>query len=173
MAKSKIARSGSEHRPMTVDASMPASNSAGSGDMNVSRYFKRLFQARPELLQERSNEAINAIWLADHPGHQEVPKNIQQGLSNIKSVMRRETGSTVRGKRGRKPKDNHRAGSGNGALSPSSGRGLRPSTRDLETLEVQLDESLFLARKIGAAALEQAINHLRMARIQVGLKLGL
>jgi hypothetical protein len=173
MAKSKTSRSGSEHRPMTDEASMSASNSAGGGDMNVSRYFKQLFQSRPELLQERSNEAIYAIWLADHPGHREVPKNIQQGLSNIKSVMRRETGSPVRGKRGRKPKGYHWGNSENGTISTSSSRGVRTSTRDLETLEVQIDESLSLARKIGTAALELAINHLRMARIQVGLKLGL
>jgi hypothetical protein len=140
-----------------------------AGEENVSAYFKNILRARPDLVKERSNDAIFKIWLDDHPGHAEVPKNVQNGLANVKSVMRKNPGAKP--KKGGKVRKTYPAPSNNGKPSPASAPKL--STRDLEALEIMIDDSLLLARKIGGAGLTNAIDHLRKARIQVGLKLGL
>jgi len=141
----------------------------GAGEGNVSAYFKKLFQVRPDLLKERNNEPIYKMWLADHPEYTEVPKNVQQGLSNVKSQLRRDAG--IKPSRGKKLRKARSAPSNNGASRPAPVS--KPSTRELENLEVMIDESLLLARSIGGASLQRAIDYLRKARIEVGLKLGL
>jgi hypothetical protein len=163
MARKKIASSDSDAEFST------GTTTAGAGEGNVSAYFKKLFQVRPDLLKERNNEPIYTMWLADHPSYDFVPKNVQQGLSNVKSQMRRDAG--IKPSRGKKLRKARSAPSGNGAPRPAPASKL--PTRELETLEVMIDESVLLARSIGGASLQRAIDYLRKARIEVGLKLGL
>src|SRR6516162_8493163 len=41
----------------------------------TSGYFRRVFKENPTLLGSHSNAELFNHWLADHPGHAEVPKN--------------------------------------------------------------------------------------------------
>jgi hypothetical protein len=52
----------------------------------TSGYFKRLFKENPKFLRGGSNENLLNQWLTDHPGNKEIPKNVRQILSNVKSA---------------------------------------------------------------------------------------
>jgi hypothetical protein len=132
-----------------------------SGEETVSGYFRKIFEENPKLLKSRSNEELLRRWLADHPGEKEVPERVKQGLSNVKSVMRK------RGrKRGRRPAatQNH---TGEAAATPT-----RRPARGLEQLEEQIDECLTAAKNLDREGLEHVIRLLRQARNEVVWKLG-
>ena len=162
--------------PQTKGGSAIATTAtASAADQNVSRYFKQLLRARPELLEERSNDAIYSIWLADNPGHKEVPKKVQQGLSNVKSILRKEMGTKSprrrKGKRGRKAKAKAAIlSNGDGTRHGPCSQGIHQGARSSGAADRRLPGA---GRKIGDAALETAINYLRKARIQIGVRLGL
>src|SRR5260370_220760 len=61
---------------------------SGRGEESISGYFKGKFAERPELLRRRDNHELYVLWLEDHPEYAEVPLNVKQGLSNIKSSPR-------------------------------------------------------------------------------------
>ena len=65
MAKTKT-------KPQTANGT-PAPQSDGE---TVSGYFRRIFKENPRLLKERSNDELLRRWLADHPGHREVPQKV-------------------------------------------------------------------------------------------------
>jgi hypothetical protein len=69
MAKAKIKTKGA---PDTTGEG----NGTGSEVENVSGYFRRIFKENPNLLKERSNDELLRRWLADHPGHREVPQKV-------------------------------------------------------------------------------------------------
>src|SRR5262245_2897657 len=77
----------------------------------VAPYFRPIFLANPKLLRTRSNKALLDQWMADHPGHKEVPNNVKTGLANLKSVMRKK----LRGRRARKAAAAEGAGAAAGA----------------------------------------------------------
>ena len=136
---------------------MSSDHEAESGAETVSGYWKQVFAEHPHLVRERSNEELYQIYLRDHPGETEVPKGAKNGLSNVKSQLRKER-KNGRRKRGR-PK-----GSGNGASAPAAAaRPARPA-RSLETLEEHIDECLSLAKSLGQDALEPVVHALRKAR---------
>jgi hypothetical protein len=56
----------------------------------TSSYFRRLFEARPELLEARRNEELLAHWLRDHPEHPIVPAEVKRSLANLKSFLRKK-----------------------------------------------------------------------------------
>jgi hypothetical protein len=129
---------------------------------SMSGYFRKIFKAKPKLLQTRSNQELLTQWLADHPGHTEVPENVKQALANVKSVLRhkkRAKGAAV----------------GAPAITASE-EGAAPAvklrTSDLEALEQQIDDSLQAARRLDEVALESVIRLLRKARNEVVWKLG-
>jgi hypothetical protein len=128
-----------------------------SSGESISGYFKSKFSERPELLKERSNDVLYQMWLADHPGHSEVPLNVKQGLSNIKSSLRGKAGKKRRGRRGRRARV---AAVTNGEAPKVA----RVPTSVLEKLEMSIDECLTLARSAGADALHDVIRELRKAR---------
>src|SRR5262249_18543287 len=79
--------------PGTSPESSHAANSAASDYVppegeSIRGYFTKLLKSHRSWVTERSNTAIFDQWLKDHPGHTEVPKQVKQGLSNIKSVFR-------------------------------------------------------------------------------------
>jgi hypothetical protein len=126
----------------------PAQPQAGE---SVAGYFRQVFKENPNLLTERSNEALYQRWLADHPGESEVPARVKVGLQNLKSVLRRQ-----RGKRGRsRPVEQP-------AQVPPPEAAAGPDV--LEPLEVQIDEVLAFAKTLDRRGLEEVICHLRAAR---------
>ncbi len=130
----------------------------GRNGESISAYFKRIFHERPDLLKSRSNDEILQRWRDDH-GEQEVPKNVHQGLSNVKSLLRKK-------KKGRKGRRGAKA-----AAEPANGTQVmkvsRVSKASLERLEEQIDECLAHAKGLDRDELESVINHLRRARNEV------
>ena len=130
---------------------------------SIAAYFTELLKGRPDLLKKRENNEIFEIWLAAHPGETVVPKNVVQGLSNVKSKLRKLL-KTRKATRAR-PEE-----------APSNSESYRPSrngTRGLEELEHLIDNCLHLARGAARDDFEQIIQHLRYARNQVVHKLGI
>jgi hypothetical protein len=142
-------------RPKKVDQ-------AANGE-TVSGYFRRIFAENPNLLKIRSNEEILNRWLTDHPGHKEVPTNVRQNLSNVKSVLR-----SKRRRRGRPPQ-NGREGTQEAVATAKPGRA---ASRGLEQLEESIDECLWQARGLDAEGLGEVVQLLRRARNAVVWKLG-
>jgi hypothetical protein len=134
---------------------------ASGGEETVSGYFRRIFEENPKLLQSRSNEDLLSRWLADHPGEKEVPLRVKQGLSNVKSVLRKR--GRRRGRRTAASQDH----TGEAAATPPR----RPS-RGLEHLEEQIDECLTAAKLLDREGLDHVIRLLRQARNEVVWKLG-
>jgi predicted DNA-binding protein YlxM (UPF0122 family) len=117
---------------------------------SISSYFRDLFTAHPELLAEKSNEAIVSHYRKDHDlaDDAELEATVRNNMANMKSVMRKKLREAPLGVSNRKP----------------GGR--------LETLEELIDECLTIAKTIDRDGLESVINHLRRARNEVVWKLG-
>jgi hypothetical protein len=134
---------------------------AGQGAETVSGYFRKVFAENPKLLKTRSNEDLLRRWLTDHPGEKEVPNRVKQGLSNVKSILRKKGR-----KRAGRQEANHELAAGT-VPAPA-----KRSSNRLEHLEEQIDECLTAARALDREGLEHVIRLLRQARNQVVWKLG-
>jgi hypothetical protein len=99
---------------------------------NRLRLLPQIFKENPKLLKERSNNELLKRWLADHPGHKEVPQKVKNNLANVKSVLRKKS----RKKGGRPPKSERLEAVGVvvEVAKPRAG------TKGLEALEEQIDE---------------------------------
>jgi hypothetical protein len=137
----------------------PSTPAAGNGETeSVAGYFRKVFRENPKLLKDRSNDELYRRWLADHPGHQEVPQKVKTGLQNIKSVLRAKRGK-------RKKAKQQGAEQGQPQLQAAQQAPTkRPSARGLEHLEEQIDECLDVARGLDREGLQRAIGLLREAR---------
>lgn len=125
-------------------------------------YFRAVFTEHPRWLRGRSNDKIVARWLKDHPDHTEMPTNVKNLLSNLKSSMRK-------GSRKRK-----KAAIAKSAAE-STGRGAavaKAPVKSLEQIEIQIDECLTLAKNIDRQGLDHVIKILRRARNEVVWKMG-
>jgi hypothetical protein len=151
------APSEAEHPPAPAFTAKPE-------EENVSAYFKKLFDQYPHLLKKRSNDEVYELWRRDHPGYTEIPKKVQQGLSNVKSLKRNEK---KRPGRARKPREEPANGSASRPL-----RAAPAHSKGLEKLEEMIDECLSLARSEGREELEPVIQYLRKARKEIIVKLG-
>src|SRR5262249_35341329 len=128
----------------------------GEGE-SISAYFRRLFAARPNLLKKRKNTEILEQWKLDHSG-KEPDQRVKQNLANIKSVLRSKR---------RRKRQMATEGVDTAAVAL-----VRIPRSGLESLEERIDDSLILARSLGATGLEDIIKLLRRARNEVVLKLG-
>jgi hypothetical protein len=147
-----------------------AEGTDGQGE-NVSGYFRTVFAENPSWINTRSNDAVLARWLADHPGETEVPDRVKQNLSNIKSVLRQKR----RKKRGRPKKSvNAAAETATSAVvvMVTPVEPPRKVVRGLGNLEEQIDECLTLARGLDREGLASVIVLLRRARNEVVWKTG-
>src|SRR6185295_6226209 len=92
-------------------------------------------------------------WLADHPGHKEVPGNVKSNLANLKSVLR---------SKGRK-KSAAKAAKAQAAAPAGTKPAPRPTVHKthLEKLEEQIDDCLTAARHLDREELEDVIVYLR------------
>lgn len=117
------------------------------------------------MLGERSNETLLKRWLADHPGHAEVPGNVKANLSNLKSVLRSKKRKKVARRAEAMP---------NGQVSQPAAPVARKVTGSskLEALEFQIDECLTMARQTDREGLHDVIGLLRRARNAVVWKIG-
>jgi hypothetical protein len=125
-------------------------------------YFRKVFAQHPEWLAGKSNADVLARWLADHPGHAEVPEKIKQNLANIKSILRKQG----RKKPGRRKKEQP------GETTAAVVSAPRKSVRGLESLELAIDDCLTTARKMDKEGLADVITLLRQARNAVVWKTG-
>ncbi len=159
-------RGGTGDMPSTEDSASEqnSTESAANSDkgMSTSEYFREILKANPALLNERSNEPVYEIWLKDHPGYEKVPKKEMQILSNVKSNMKKERKA---GRRGRPRKVKVQAS------SSEAPRPAQTSSRNLETIEMMLDDCIMLAGK--DQEMERVTEQLRRARREVILKMGL
>jgi hypothetical protein len=128
---------------------------------SVSAYFRKIFEENPKLLKGRSNEELLKRWLADHPGHKEVPQKIKNNLANIKSVLRKQ-----RRKGGGRPNAEQPVVAVSAVASP------KVAARVLEALEAQIDDCLDHARRLDREGLAEVIGLLRRARNAVVWKAG-
>src|SRR4051812_31474078 len=142
-----------------------AANHQDQGE-TVSAYFRKVFQEHPAWLDERSNDALYARWLKDHPDQKEVPEKVRQNLSNIKSVLRKQG----RKKAGRPKKS---AAPAQGAAAPAAAPAA-PQKKgwNLGYLEEQIDECLMLAKVLDREGLQSVISLLRRARNEVVWSMG-
>jgi hypothetical protein len=123
-------------------------------------YFRQFFNDNPALVETKSNEDLMAKWKHDHPNHSQKDfRKAQQSLANLKSLLRRAVRGGSKGKRGRKPLAGGTKGLGNARMS-------------LESLEVQIDDCIVMAKNLDRDGLSNVINHLRYARNEVVLKIG-
>jgi hypothetical protein len=118
---------------------------------SISSYFRELFTAHPQLLAEKSNDAIVDRYRKDHGLAEdiELEATVKNNMANMKSVMRKKL---------RNGSDRFRAGS--------------KAAHPLEALEELIDECLTLAKTIDRDGLESVITLLRRARNEVVWKLG-
>jgi len=128
-------------------------NGSGPGGENISAYWKTFFNKRPELLRLRSNDAAIAQWKADHGGTDEFPRSVMNGLTNVKSSMRKQAG--IRRRRGRPRK--HAL-----AAAPAVARVKKPPQKLLDALEEQIDKCLSLIG--GQDGLGRVVHVLKQAR---------
>ena len=124
---------------------------------SVAGYFRKVFRENPKLLRQRSNDEVYRRWLADHPGHEEVPAKVKANLQNIKSVLRAKRANRNAAKQGpaiAQPQ------------APAAVSTRRLSAKGLQ-LEEQIDEVLGLARGLDREGLQDVIAILRRARNEV------
>jgi hypothetical protein len=143
----------------------------GGQSETIAGYFRQVFKENPKLLKERSNAKLLARWMADHPGHSEIPKSVKNSLANLKSVLR----SKKRKRIARRAEESQLAESSVPGRPPESrprvARVPSGSSR-LEALELQIDEALIVAKHIDREGLHDVIGLLRRARNEVVWKMG-
>jgi hypothetical protein len=161
-AVAKRARSASE--PTQNRNGAGASRAGTEQGETVAGYFRKVFQENPKLLKQRSNEELFRRWMADHPGHDEVPKYVRTGLQNIKSVLRNQPGK----KKGGRPAQ----AAARPQAAPAQRIPRRAPSRELQALEEQIDECMALAKDLDRDGLREVIAQLRDARNEVVRKLG-
>jgi hypothetical protein len=130
-------------------------------------YFVQLFEAKPELLNEATNDMAVEQWEKDHPGRK-CTASIKSSISNVKTFVRKKLG--MRKLRRRRGKRGRMARATNGVVTQAVTRKI--ATGAMEKLELLLDECLNLARGNDNGELGKVIGHLRMARNIVIYKQG-
>jgi len=151
-------------KPTGSNGAAPTNQDQGE---SVSGYFRRIFEENPQWLDERSNDALYARWLLDHPGDKEVPERVRQNLSNIKSVLRKQG----RRKAGR-PKKSTAPAQGAAVTAATPAEAPHKKGWNLSYLEEQIDECLTLAKVLDREGLANVISLLRRARNEVVWSMG-
>jgi hypothetical protein len=139
------------------------SSASNDGGESIAGYFRKIFDAQPRLLRKRSNKKLLEMWMADHPGHSEVPASVKNSLSNLKSVLRSKR------RRRRRAKEQIAGAVAVAKAAPV----LQPTgARGLEALEIQIDDCLSYAKHLDRDGLADVIGWLRRARNTVVWKSG-
>jgi hypothetical protein len=122
-------------------------------------YFRPILEANPKYVKNRKNDELYELWLKDHPGFKEVPQQVRNGLSNLKSTLR------AKRRKGKGKRAGHKPEANGGAVPPK--RLGRPAGGQLERLEEQIDECLARAKSLDPEGLMDIIHLLRRARNRV------
>ena len=126
-------------------------------------FFRRVFAARPQLLQTANSELVLDEWLKEHPAFTDVPAKVKAICHHVKSDLQGE-----RPRRRQPLPDETRVETG-------ASRRIRarfPRAGNLESLEQRIDDCLTLAKNLDAEGLKEVIQLLRQARNAVIWKLG-
>jgi hypothetical protein len=135
----------------------------------VAPYFRKIFSDNRKLLVGRSNKEVLKKWLADHPGYAEVPESVRASMGNVKSNMR----SKLHIRRRKKVAAEEAAGAAVGKSKTSPLLSANAADKDLESLEIMIDNCLTIARSLDRRGkLDNVVGALRSARNRVVLKLG-
>ena len=132
----------------------PDAPAAEEGSESIAGYFRKIFEMQPHLLGVRSNKKILKLWLADHPGHTEVPQSVKNSLANLKSSLRSK-------KRKRRARRADQVESNGVPILVATPVLREVAGNALEELELQIDECLTLARQIDRDSLGEVIGFLR------------
>lgn len=156
MSRKKAAGSdepGAETESLTTDE---AGSAEPGKKKTIRQYWIALLTKHPSWLHERSNDRLFEEYLKDHPDVSAVPQNAKQGLSTVKSMMRKERKERKRGRR---------AEGENGAAAPASpGRPRGRGVAALEHLEERIDDVLALARTTDGVEGTHVVQSLKAAR---------
>lgn len=125
---------------------------------SVFRYFRRIFEAHPDWLEQKSNDQVLAQYRQDHglSADDPVEKRIRDAMANSKSLTKkrlRESGASTGAKSGR------------GGYRKTTQTGV--SVSRMETLEEQIDDCLTMARSLDKETLTTVVRLLRKARNEV------
>lgn len=132
----------------------------------VRQYWIEVLTAHPSWLQERSNERLFKEFLKDHPEFDEVPTKARQGLSTVKSLMRKEFKDRKRGRKADAAEtDSGTVASATAATGAPRTRGRSNSA--LEALEERIDDVLTQAKSTEGVELAQVVQLLKAARNSV------
>lgn len=125
---------------------------------SVGGVFRQILEKNPKLLNKKKNAEILAEYrrVMGMPADAEIEKRIVANLANVKSTMRKK----IRG-RGRKAQ----------AAEAGTTTTLR-RPRDLESLEILIDDAMAMARAVDKEQLHDVWRHLRAARNKVVLMMG-
>jgi len=143
--------SGAETEALTNDE---AGSAEPGKKKTIRQYWIALLTKHPSWLHERSNDRLFEEYLKDHPDVSAVPQNAKQGLSTVKSMMRKERKER---KRGRKSAEE------DGMPAPTArprGRGAAA----LAELEERIDDVLALARATDGVEGTHVVQSLKAAR---------
>ncbi len=121
-------------------------------------YFRHQLEEHPEWLDLKDNSAILEQWKIDNPG-QDASERIRANLASLKSKMRADNrtdpnGAVVAPKKTGPKKTN---------VGPAA------AVKELEKLEMMIDDCVSSARALAVDRLESVIKHLRIARAQIVL----
>jgi hypothetical protein len=143
-----------------------APEAEGAGAENISQYWKNFFTSHSDLLAVRSNDEAIAQWKADHPG-QDYSRSVNNGLTNVKSQMRKEHGVKSGKRRRGRPRKHARA---EAAVAAPAARVAKAPTKVLEALEDGIDKCLHLiSGQEGLGKIAQTLKHARRLTIlQIG-----
>jgi hypothetical protein len=130
----------------------------GGGKQSIRQYWIGLLNEHPAWLSSRSNDRLYKKYLEDHPGETEVPKNWQQGLSTVKTGLRKDRKKRKKGRTAAASVEN-----GTHAATAVHRKAPR-SAHSLEQLEERIDEVLSLAKTLGHDGLDRVISNLKTAR---------
>lgn len=128
----------------------------------IRQYWIEVLTAHPSWLQKRSNDELFDEYLKDHPGESEVPKSAKQGLSTVKSQLRKEFKDRKRGRKASAVSSENGSSAPTSSPTPVRTRGKGASA--LEKLEEQIDDVLTLAKSTEGAELRQVVQMLKAAR---------
>src|SRR5438045_2805856 len=131
---------------------MAKKKAAISNGESISSYFRKVFEENPKLLKTRSNQELMDRWLEDHPGETEVPKNVRQNLSNVKSVLRKKS------RKGGRPKKSDQAVQPTDTAVTATASTVRKPSKGLDLLEEQIDECLSMAKHLDRDGLANVIS---------------
>ncbi len=123
------------------------------------QYWIAVLRAHPSWLRERSNDKLYKQYLEDHPEVDEVPLKARQGLSTVKSQLRKGYKERKRGRKESTPD--------NGTPLPpptAPSRARSRSTEELEHLEERIDAVLTQAKNLDNDELDHVVKLLKTAR---------